>query len=241
MARRRRTAGTGAISFLLATSGALMVAAAAQRWWPACHLDHYDDPACLRLQDHRYDFVLPMHPWVPAGHAAVLAGLSLLLLGTAVAALPLLLCPRRRPAYVWLLCAVLGTSQLVAGLSTLASGLLGQPGPRFWEPLVVFVWLGWPVALTLTSILMAGHVRRPGTGWLVLVVLLAASTPLGQVFLAPAVTGYTSYDTTPWSEAWGGVCLLLAAVAVWPAAYRRRRAPSVVATAQRDVAVLEVR
>ena len=27
--------------------------------------------------------------------------------------------------------------------------------------------------------------------------------------MAPIVTGYVSYDTTPWSEAWGGACLLL--------------------------------
>ncbi len=226
MASRRtagRTTGTGTISFLLAASGALMGAAAAQRWWPACPVGDYGDPACLRLQDHRYDFVLPMAPWVPAGDAAVLAGLSLLLLGTAVTALPLLLRPRRRPASVWWLCAALGTCQLVAGLSTLAAGLLEQPGPRFWEPLVMFVWLGWPVALTITAMLMVDHVRRPGVGWLGLIVLLTASTPLGQALLVPLVTGYVSPDTTPWSEAWGGACLLLAALAVWPAAYRRPR------------------
>jgi hypothetical protein len=208
-----------------------MEAAAAERWWPACSVGHYDTPACLRVQDHSYDFVLPMAPWVPVGHAAVLAGLSLLLLGAAVAALPLLLRPRRRPAYVWLLCAALGASQLLAGVSTLGSGLLGRPGQAFWAPFVIFVWLGWPVALTLTSILMIGHVRRPGTGWLLLIVLLTASTPLVQAFLTPAAIGYTSYDMTPWSEAWGGACLLLAALAVWPAAYRRRRRPAPVVAA----------
>jgi hypothetical protein len=124
---------------------------------------------------------------------------------------------------VWLLCAVLGLSQLLAGVSTLASGLLGPTSHEMWAPFVGFVWLGWPVALTLTSILMVGRVRRPGAGWLLLIVLLTASTPLVQVFLAPALTGYPSTDTTPWAEVWGGCCLLLAAVAVWPAAYRRRR------------------
>lgn len=235
MAGSRRTASTGAISLLLAASGALMVAAAAQRWWPACHLGHYDTPACLRVQDHRYDFVLPMDPWVQAGHAAVLAALSLILLGAAVAALPLLMRSRGRPAYLWLPCAVLGVSQLLAGVSTLGSGLFGRPDDALWTAFVGFVWLGWPVALTLTSILMTGHVRHPGTGWLLLVVLLTASTPLGQVFVAPALTGYLSYDMTPWSEGWGGACLLLAALAVWPAAYHRRRSPTpVVASGRRS-------
>jgi hypothetical protein len=217
-----------------------MVAAAAERWWPACHLGSYETPACLRVQEYRYDFVLPLDPWVPLGHAAVLAGLSLLLLGAAVAALPLLLRPRHRPAYVWLPCAALGASQLLAGVSTLGSGLLGRPGRASWEPFVMFVWLGWPVALTLTSILMIAHVRRPGVGWLLLIVLLTASTPLVQAFLTPAVTD-TSPHMTPWSEAWGGACLLLAALAVWPAAYRRRRPAPAVASAPRDVAVVRAR
>jgi hypothetical protein len=96
------------------------------------------------------------------------------------------------------------------------------------------------VALTLTSILMIAHVRRPGVGWLLLIVLLTASTPLVQAFLTPAVTD-TSPHMTPWSEAWGGACLLLAALAVWPAAYRRRRPAPAVASAPRDVAVLRAR
>ena len=111
-------------------------------------------------------------------------------------------------------------------MSTVASGLLGRAVGELGTPFVAFVWLGWPVALTLTSILMVGRVRRPAAGWLLLIVLLTASTPLVELFMAPIVTGYASYDTTPWSEAWGGACLLLASLAVWPAAYRPRRRPT---------------
>lgn len=230
-----RKTSTGAISLLLAGAGALQVAASAQRWWPACGAGDFDTAACLRVQSHTYDVLLPSDPWLPLGHAAVLAGLSLLLVGAAVTALPLLLRPWRRAAHVWALCAVLGLSQLLAGVSTLAAGVLGRPSVDWWAPFVVFVWLGWPVALTVTSILMVGHVRRPGSGWLLLIVLLTASTPLSQAFLAPAATGYLSHDTTPWSEAWGGGCLLLAALAVWPAAYRRRRRPATEARASAPV------
>jgi hypothetical protein len=221
-----RKLSTGALSLLLAGAGTLQVAASAQRWWPACRFGDFETAACLRLQSHTYDFVVPSAPWVPVGHASVLAGLSLLLLGLGVTGLPLLLRPGRRPALAWLLCAVLGLSQLLAGVSTVASGLLGRPVGEPGTPFVAFVWLGWPVALTLTSILMVGRVRRPAAGWLLLIVLLTASTPLAELFMAPIVTGYVSYDTTPWSEGWGGACLLLASLAVWPAAYRPRRRPT---------------
>ena len=171
------TRSTAGISLLLAAAGVLQVGASAQRWWPACRSGDFETAACLRVQDHHFDFVLPQDGWVPLGHVAVLAGLSLLLLGTAVTLLPLLLRPWRRAAHVWALCAVLGLSQLLAGLSTLVSGLLGRAAVDLWTPFVAFVWLGWPVALTLASILMVGHVRRPGAGWLLLIVLLTREHP----------------------------------------------------------------
>ena len=174
-----RKRSTGALSLLLAGAGTLQVAASAQRWWPACRPGDFETAACLRLQSHTYDFVVPSAPWVPVGHASVLAGLSLLLLGLAVTGLPLLLRPGRRPVLAWLLCAVLGLSQLLAGVSTVASGLLGRAVGELGTPFVAFVLLGWPVALTLTSILMVGRVRRPAAGWLLLIVLLTASTPAG--------------------------------------------------------------
>lgn len=234
-----RKPSTGVLSLLLAGAGGLQVAASAQRWWPACRPGALETAACRRVQSHRHDLVLPSDPWGAVGHASVLAGLSLLLLGAAVTALPLLLRPGRRPVLVWLLCGVLGLSQLLAGLSTLVAGLLGHTGYDLWAPFVVFVALGWPVVLTLTSILMAGRVRRPAAGWLLLIVLLAASTPLVQLLAAATVTGgLSSSGSAPWSEVWGGSCLLLAAVAVWPAAYRRRRHPPRAAVSVADPALL---
>ncbi len=51
-----------------------------------------------------------------------------------------------------------------------------------------------------------------------MVVVLVGTTPVPQVFFAVGILGYASYDTSPWSEATLGVLLLVAAVALWPAA-----------------------
>ena len=91
------TRSTAGISLLLAAAGVLQVGASVQRWWPACRSRDYETAACLRVQDHHFDFVLPQEGWVPLGHEAVLAGLSLLLIGTAVTLLPLLLRPCDSP------------------------------------------------------------------------------------------------------------------------------------------------
>jgi hypothetical protein len=43
-----------AVAASIVLAGALSVAAAAQRWWPACKGD-FDARACLERQDHLYD------------------------------------------------------------------------------------------------------------------------------------------------------------------------------------------
>ena len=52
---------------LIATSGALMYAAAWERWWPACPRGAFDSDRCVQLQDHLYDFAWPADPWVSVG------------------------------------------------------------------------------------------------------------------------------------------------------------------------------
>ena len=46
-----------AVSALLAGAGVLRVAAAAQRWWPACKPGDFDADACIKVQDHLYDYL----------------------------------------------------------------------------------------------------------------------------------------------------------------------------------------
>src|SRR5688572_7641692 len=76
------------VAALLVCAGALCVAAAAQRWWPACKPGDFDAVACIERQDHLYDYVAPTAPWVPIGDAAQFAGVALVLLALGLALLP---------------------------------------------------------------------------------------------------------------------------------------------------------
>ena len=76
---------------------------------------------------------------------------------------------------------------------------------------------------------MAAYDERPGDGWRWLAVfLLLGSSPLGLAFAGPIGAGYSSYDTSPWTEAVGAVLLVLAAPAVWRAGVVGRRRPRAV-------------
>jgi hypothetical protein len=133
------------LALLLAGSGALAVAASAQRWWSACGLTGFDTAACLREQDHAQDL-------------AVRGDVSLLLLAAAVALLPLL--GARRAAGVWAAAAVPAASL----------ALLTVPGlPSAVSVTAVAVWmLGWPVPVAFALL----GVRR---GWLLVALLVATT------------------------------------------------------------------
>lgn len=203
---------------LLSGSGVLMIMAARERWWPACRLGDFDAPDCLTLQDHQYDFLLPSEPWVPIGAAAQVGAAALVLLSLALLFLPWLLAGPHRPAVTLTLGAVLAATMLTIAVTTGRSGLSGRvvevPGLAW----VVWLWLLAPCALFIAWIVGEVGESRPGTRWrLAVVVLVSASTPFGEFFFASALLGYLSYDTTPWSEAVSGVCLVAAGLALWPA------------------------
>ena len=110
-------------SAALAGSGVLAYLAAWQRWSGVCPRGGFDEPACLKRQDHLYDYQLPASPWHPIGDAAELYGLSVLLLAVAAFALPFLLMPAFRRLILWPL-AVIPAAVLV-GIGVLA--LLENP------------------------------------------------------------------------------------------------------------------
>ena len=76
---------------LLLASGAITIAASAQRWWPACKLGAFDHGDCLVLRDDAFDVVSHPGPWTPVGATIELYGVGLVLL--AVALLPTLRTP----------------------------------------------------------------------------------------------------------------------------------------------------
>lgn len=210
-----------ATSTLLAGSGVLTIVAAAQRWWPACQLGGFDTAECLRLQDHRYDFAGPSAPWTPVGAAAELQGVATLLLAVAVLFLPGLLTGRRpRPPYI--LAAVLVSAGFaVDALATWLSGRAGELVTLPWPWPLGLLWvIAWPALLFGSAVADTSVPLRVWTGrWAVVVCLLASTTFITQLLLAPMFLGYSSYDTTPWSEVVTGALLITAAVFLGPATH----------------------
>jgi hypothetical protein len=229
---RRTLAMPVLASAALLSSGLLMVVASAERWWPMCRPGLFDTDACLTRQDHLYDFVFVAEPWTAVGSAAEFAGISMLLLASAMAVLPSVLSRRPRPL-TWVIGAVLAVGNAFVGLHALLSGLNGEvvslPGPIVsgaFASMVIF-WPAWATAWWLIAV--SGADWRPRNWWgLALAVTLMLASP-GALFIlvGPMVVNYVSHDTTPWTEAVGGCLLVLAAALVWPAVLRpeRRRSP----------------
>jgi len=189
----------------LVLAGALMFAASWQRWAGVCA--DQSSPACVRRQDHLYDFAPALAPWEQVGHAAELGGLSLLVFALILPLLPFALTGREpgRYAAVALAASVLATGAV--GVTSLWSGLSGE---------LVAVPLGsWTVSVwwLLPTILVARWaVGAPG--W-----VLAAA--LALIVALPVVAVFYSigdYDSRPWQEAYSGVFMALAGLCLIVAA-----------------------
>ncbi|MBD3925053.1 hypothetical protein IEZ26_10510 [Nocardioides cavernae] len=212
-----------AVAALIALAGALWVAAAAQRWWPACKLGDFDAVACIQLQDHLYDYVAPTAPWVAVGNAAQLAGVAMTLLAIGVTLLPWLWLPRR--PLVCLAVAFPALSVLLIGGSTWHAGLSHEALAAGVLPTILVWSFGLPIALALAAATSRDdHTARRTTRWRVVVtVLIAMATPLAELIFAPILLGYMSHDSTPWTGAVTGALLVAAGCAVWPATSGPRR------------------
>lgn len=201
-----------AVGLVLVASGALMYAASWQRWASVCSWGVTETGRCLLRQDHRYDFVTPAAPWEPIGHAAELAGGSLLALALGWVLLPWALTgrlPGGRPRLV-LAVSVAGVVLGLAdcGVATLRSGLAG----RVVEPLVpllpgIFAVFVLPVLLLALAVFARGW-SRAAAG------LLFVGSPL----VAGLCYANGPYDAQPWWEgvsgaftALAGLCLLATA------------------------------
>ena len=206
-----------AVAASIALAGALSVAAAAQRWWPACKRGDFDAVGCLRVQDHLYDYVAPTAPWAPVGSAAQLAGVAMVLLAVGVTSLPWLWLPRR--PLVCLAVAVPALAVLLIGGLTWNAGISHETVAAGVVPPILVWSFGLPLALGMAAATSCdAHTSQRTTRWRVVVaVLIAMSTPLAEVMFAPMLLGYMSHDSTPWAGAVTGVLLVAAGCAVWPA------------------------
>jgi hypothetical protein len=193
----------------LGLSGALVFAASWQRWAGVCA--HETATACVRRQDHLYDFLPPMEPWKPVGHAAELGGLSLLVFAAMLPLLPYALTDRRpgRYAAVALVVAVLATGAV--GAATLSSGRSGEVVAVPLETWTVAVW-------AIVPSILVGRWAVTARGWeLAAGVVLIASLPIVAVFYSIG-----DYDGRPWQEATSGVFMAVAGLCLIVAAVWRR-------------------
>jgi hypothetical protein len=214
------------VSGLLATSGIAYLMAAAQRWWPACRLGRFDEPACVRVQNDDYGYLVPAGPWIPAGDAAQLAGIALVCLAVAVATLPWLWPPRH-----------VGVA-LATGVPAGAIALMGAvSGAEGWVPLAGILWcFGLPSVLLAAAAVRMDDAPPGTTRWRVAAaLLLGLANPLADFFIGSAVVGYVSHDHTPWVETVSAALLLSAALVTWPSTRGTARAGGpVVAPHRRD-------
>lgn len=198
---------------LLGISGVLMYAASWQRWAGVCGWGDKESPACSRRQDHLFDFLAPMAPWQPVGHAAELAGGSLLVLALALALMPWVL-TGRRPGLIGampLIGAVVAAA--IVGATTLLSGIRGElttlPGYDLALTLLLFL----PPVLFVAWLVSARGWAMAATG------LLLLSSPLVAAF----TYAVGPYDAQPWWEAISGAFVVAAGLSVICSAFQRER------------------
>lgn len=220
MGRGSSTAGvngrviTGIMAGLIfVLAGWLSISAAQLRWGDAC-AGGFDESSCVLIQDHLYDFVLPVEPWVPIAGAAELAGLSYILVALA---LGLVFATVRSSWWSRLLQSLLVLSALMFGVTTLLSGRAGVPV----EPATsIAAW--WMFALTIGGLMLlvaligldssgpGADSLLPPIAWVVWAGLLLLAAPLPEYIWISVLLGYTSHDTTPWTGAGAGVLVALA-------------------------------
>jgi hypothetical protein len=143
-------------------------------------------------------------------------------LAVAVLLLPRLLTGRRPGRVLSLSAVVVAVATAVVATAQWRSGLEGQvvtvPG---LGAAATLSWLGLPalaIGAVVSTVLHPPRVSPPQrvwTGRLVVMGLLVANNPIFSLMAASMVVGYMSYDTTPWSEAVGGLFLIGASRFLW--------------------------
>jgi hypothetical protein len=205
----------------LGGSGALLCAASWQRWAGSCVGDSGSAAACDLREDHLYDFLPPMEPWEPAGSAAELGGLSLLVFAVVLPLLPWALTGRRPGRYSAVALVASELALVAVGVATLRSGLSGEVVAPALDGWSVAVWLVVPPVLV-------GRWAVAALGWArVASVVLILAMPL-VAFFSYAIG---SYDSRPWWEAISGAIMAVSALclvvaAAWPRQPVQRHQPS---------------
>ena len=205
---------------LFLASAALQLAASLQRW-VVFRGEFPGDP--LSVEDNLYDYTYPADPWESIGTAAQLFGAGILIAAVGVVAMAIgVAYAPRKGAYrgirivleVVIACGIAGWLTIF-GLRALLSGLAGSP-----VDVQVSGWLGLGAFIGVITLGVLWLFTAPAAS---LACMFLIDTVLGQLvsvlLVAPLVAGYTSHDTTPWTETVGaagtgaaGIAMILAAV-----------------------------
>jgi len=198
------------VSFLLVASGALAVLADWQRWYPACS-SGFDAESCLERQSDWYDYAPPGDSWIPIGSSAPLMASSYALLALAALGLFRTTRPSR---WARVAGAVFAVAFAVVAARIYASAAVGLAVELPGEVVIWAVIAGlWPCALLVLA--MAGLIDAgPGPALVVVAGTLALASPLALFFTAAIAVNYMSHDTSPWTQAIGGLLTVIAGIAM---------------------------
>ena len=189
-------------------SAMLQLVASLERWVVLSNSATRTDPS---IEDHRFDYSYPADPWENLGTTAQLFGVGLLLLALGILAMSRV---ARNGRVERMLSIVTAASFGIAGVHALVSGLLGVPSPLQYLPLQVLLNLVGFVGLI---VLAALWMRTAWAASVSCVLLLGVTLPgylLATFQIAPALTGYQSHDTTPFTETIVAVSTAAAGVAM---------------------------
>lgn len=189
-------------------------------------------PDGIMAEDHLYDYFFPfesMDPvgtidaWEPVGTAAQLFGTGLLIqalgilaMAIGVVALPGAASRHSAIRVITAVCEVMLATVVAAafgiyGAHALISGLAGAPSPL--QPWVAIGWLGF-AGLGALGALWLSRSREAALACVFLIGSSLAGYLIATYLIAPVVAGYTSHDTTPWTETVVAASTAAAAVAM---------------------------
>ncbi|QHC58860.1 hypothetical protein [Rathayibacter sp. VKM Ac-2760] len=207
----------------LIASALLQVQASLQRWVTAREGWTRED---RWVEDHLFDYTIPADPWERIGTTAQVHGLGALLIAVAL----LVMARALSAGAVFRLTSIVVAAVFgLSGLHGVVSGLIGAPTPLQWPFLQMMLSL---VPILGLGALAARSARRSLPTAFAYACLLGSTTPgllVATFVIAPAITGFQSYDTTPWTETvvaattGAAACAMLCAAGAFALRARSRR------------------
>lgn len=217
---RTGTIATVGAAVLMAASVPLLLAASLRRWTQCASFgDDSGASMCGLLEDHLFDYQNPSEPWTVIDGSAQLFGAGLILVAVAVLVVTLGV-TRPRGLLLWASATVTAAAFAFGGVHALVSGLLGSPSALSgWTAHVAILgqvaWLAWWGTTYVRAPLLALALLPTG--------MFTAGGDVVVYAIAPLFVGYSSYDTTPWSESIPAYGAGLSALALLVTLVLRRR------------------